>query len=235
MPPPLTDDDPSSAAPSTPSAKSCATSSATSCAASFTCPSLICSSFTCHIRESVAWVPPLADEHLHAPVLCGAQHVFRHVLRQVLHVRPSRVTYVREGVGHACVAKDCDDQKPSTSSAPSSAAPGFRRLIMTRATINTFSSIWRGRWWRWLCVVEGFLFKHTPPAPFTPSTKGKRAGQHACRKRPSSVRAYAPTCYSKPHPRAPPPDPRLNWGPCSSLPGLQQHPEAASDLTINQE
>jgi len=37
---------------------------------------------------------------------------------------------------------------------------------------------WR-RWW-WLCVVGSFLLEHTPPAPTTPSTKGKRLGQHAC-------------------------------------------------------
>jgi len=113
--PPLTDDNPPSAAPRTPSATSCVTSSATSCTASFTCPSLTCSSFTCHLRAGVTWVPPLADndgqdnynhlhdlagdggkdkhlhdEHLHVPVLRGAQHVPCHVLRQVLHVRPSR-------------------------------------------------------------------------------------------------------------------------------------------------
>ena len=38
-----------------------------------------------------AWVPPLEDdachdEHLHAPVLCGAHHILRHVLRHVLYV-----------------------------------------------------------------------------------------------------------------------------------------------------
>jgi len=33
------------------------------------------------------------------------------------------------------------------------------------------------------------------------------------RKRPPFVRAYAPTHFSKPHPRAPPPDPRLTPGP----------------------
>ena len=37
---------------------------------------------------------------------------------------------------------------------------------------------WR-RWW-WLCVVGSFLLEHTPPAPTTPSTKGKRLGQCAC-------------------------------------------------------
>ena len=78
-------------------AKSCGTSSATPCAASLTCPS-----FTYHLRASVAWVPPLADndgkdkhknlqdEHLKAPVLRGARHVLRHVLRQVLHVHGPR-------------------------------------------------------------------------------------------------------------------------------------------------
>ena len=33
------------------------------------------------------------------------------------------------------------------------------------------------------------------------------------RKRPPSVRAYAPTRFTKPHPRAPPPEPRLKPGP----------------------
>jgi len=36
--------------------------SATSCAASFTCLFLTCSSFTCHLRASVTWVPPLTDD-----------------------------------------------------------------------------------------------------------------------------------------------------------------------------
>ena len=41
-----------------------------------------------------AWVPPLEDDdrhhnkHLRAPVLRGAQHVLRRVLRSVLHVSP---------------------------------------------------------------------------------------------------------------------------------------------------
>jgi len=34
----------------------------------------------------------LHDEHLRAPVLRGAKNVLRHVLRQVLYVRPSRAT-----------------------------------------------------------------------------------------------------------------------------------------------
>ena len=34
----------------------------------------------------------LHDKHLQSPVLRGAQHVLRHVLRQVSHERPSRVT-----------------------------------------------------------------------------------------------------------------------------------------------
>ena len=53
---------PSSAAPDKSSATSRVTSSATSRAASFTGSSLTCSSFTCHLRESVAWVPPLTDD-----------------------------------------------------------------------------------------------------------------------------------------------------------------------------
>jgi len=92
----LADGNPSSTAPNKSSATSCVTSSAKSCAASFMCLSLTCSSFTCHLRASVAWVPPLADgdgqdkhlhdKHLRAPVLRGSQHALRHVLRQVLHV-----------------------------------------------------------------------------------------------------------------------------------------------------
>jgi len=31
-----------------------------------------------------------------------------------------------------------------------------------------------------LCVVGSFLLEHTPSAPSTPNTKGKRLGQHAC-------------------------------------------------------
>jgi len=115
--PPLTDDNPSYAAPSTSSTASLVTSSAILCATSFTGSSLTCSSLTCHLRAGLTWVPPLADddgqdnykhlqhlaggdgqdkhlhdEQLHVPVLRGAQHVLRNVLRQALLVRPSRVT-----------------------------------------------------------------------------------------------------------------------------------------------
>jgi len=153
---------------------------------------------------------------------------------------------------------------------PSSVAPGISRLKMARTTMSTFNNNWkrcwwwsrRWRWWLWLwlCVVGSLLLEHTPPAPTTPNTKGKRLGQRACdelvaqgqrgggrrvlgvfenwagkcvfdfdlkrptatlvasevvgyRKRPPFVRAYAPTRSSKPHPRAPPLDPRLKPGP----------------------
>ena len=77
--------------------------------------------------------------------------------------------------GHACVARSfiAMFKKTSTSSAPFSAAPGFRRMKM-----NTFNNNWRRRWWWWLLCVVGSLhldaLKHKPSAP-----KGKRLGRHA--------------------------------------------------------
>jgi len=94
---------------------SCVKSSATSCAASFTGSFLTCASFTCHLRASVAWVPPLTDDDpssaaastssatscvTSSTTSCAKSFTcsfltcssVRHVLRQVLHVRPSRVT-----------------------------------------------------------------------------------------------------------------------------------------------
>ena len=69
-------------------------------------------------------------------------------------------------------------KKPSTSSAPFSAAPGFRRLKMARAVTNTFNNNWRRRrWWWWLCVVGSLhldALEHKPSVP-----KGKRLGRHA--------------------------------------------------------
>jgi len=39
----------------------------------------------------------------------------------------------------------------------------------------------RRRWWCWLlCVVGSLLLEHTPSAPTTPNTNGKRLGQRAC-------------------------------------------------------
>jgi len=86
----------------------------------------------------------------------------------VLHVSPEG----RRG-GGACVAKSfiAMSKKPNTPSAPSSAAPGFRRLKMARATMNTFNNYLRRRWWWWwrrrrrrrwwLCVVGSLLSEHT--------------------------------------------------------------------------
>jgi len=111
---------------------------------------------------------------------------------------PSRASFtchLRAGVGArvCCLVFHCDVQKPSTSSAQFFAAPGFRRLKMTRATMNTFNKNWkrrwlwwqrrrrRRRWWGWwLCVVGSLLLELQPSAPSTPRTKGKRLGQHAC-------------------------------------------------------
>ena len=57
----------------------------------------------------------------------------------------------RAGVGHEYVTKSfiAVFKKPNTSSAPSSAAPGFRRLKMARAAMSTFSNNWRRRRWLW--------------------------------------------------------------------------------------
>ena len=54
----------------------------------------------------------------------------------------------------------------------------------------------------------------------TPARSHTHTRTQSYRKCPPSVRAYAPILSSKSHPRAPPPDPRLNRGPCSSLPGV---------------
>jgi len=146
--PALADDNPPSAAPSTPSATSCAASFMCS---SFTCSSFTCSSFTCHLRAGVAWAPPLADgdgqynykhlrdlagddgkgknlhdEHLHVPVLRGAQHVPHHVLRQVLHVSPKGKrcgTRVYPGLSLRC-SKSSTRPPPHSPRRLGSEAPG---------------------------------------------------------------------------------------------------------------
>jgi len=115
-----------------------------------------------------------------------------HVLRRVLHVLVPQVPvlYVSPK-GLRCVGSDAGRWRrtTNTSSAPSSAAPGFSRLKMTSSTTNTFKNNfksrgwwWRRRrrrrwWWWWLCLVGNLLLEHIPT---TPSTKGKRLGQRTC-------------------------------------------------------
>ena len=109
----------------------------------------------------------------------------QHLLEQVLRRHALRV-----GLCFIAMFK-----KPSTSSAPFSAAPGFRRMKM-----DTFNNNWRRRWWWWwwrrrrrrrrrwwllLCVVGSLhldALEKTSSAP-----KGKRFGAArvylACRPR----------------------------------------------------
>ena len=104
---------PSSAATDTSSATSCVTSCVTSCAASLTGSSLMCSSFTCHLRGGLAWVLSLTDDNPSsaAPSTSSATSCitssatsfaasFLHVLVPhvlVLHVSPKN----KRGVGSA--------------------------------------------------------------------------------------------------------------------------------------
>ena len=66
-------------------------SSAASCAASFTGSFLTCSSFTCHLKASVAWVPSLTDDAAaaHGLLECVTHHrVARlHHLQRPAHAR----------------------------------------------------------------------------------------------------------------------------------------------------
>jgi len=126
---------PSSAMPDTPSATSCVTS--------FTGSSLTRPSFTCHLREGVAWVPPLTN-YGPSSAAPNTASVKSCVTSSATSCAKS-FTCVLHGPSkgkrgeHACVWRGfCAgrwQKERHASPAPSSTAPGFRRLKVTRATM----------------------------------------------------------------------------------------------------
>jgi len=145
--------------------------------------SFMCSSFMCHLRAGAggyrAWVAARRSILFFFPERLRSPRPSR--------ARPSRVDRHCHWTCRSNTSTPTSTPTPNTPSVPSSAAPGFRRLKMTHATLNTFNNNWRRRWWWrrrrwrwWLCVVVGsLLLECKPSAPSTPNTKGRRLGQYA--------------------------------------------------------
>jgi len=104
--------------------------------------------------------------------------------------------------------------------------PSFAAPNMPSATINGSSFFQTAVWIHTHACTHTRTHAHTRARArahahtHTRARARARADSGGHRKRPPSVRAYAPARSSKSHPRAPPPDPRLNRRPCLSLPGV---------------